>query len=141
MHSLGSILCFRHKRFDFSWGHYHFSYQKILNEIVIPELKRRKILEKAIFQQNCARSRTSDASLLFLRKTFKDRFILNRFPNLFKADWFRPAYIPDLNPCDFLSWGYLKNRIHHGQPHTIEELKVTIQKEMISISRGMLQLV
>ena len=30
---------------------------------------------------------------------------------------------PDLNPCDFFLWGYLKSKVYSNRPQSIEELK------------------
>lgn len=67
---------------------------------------------------------------MLLRRTFKNRVISNRFPELFNCGWTWPPYSPDLNPCDFYLWGYLKDRVYRRSPRTIPELKVEIEKEM-----------
>ena len=46
-------------------------------------------------------------------------------------DW--PPYSPDLNPCDFFLWGYLKDRAYREEPATIEDLKQKILEESRSI--------
>ena len=44
----------------------------------------------------------------------------------------------DLTPMDFFLWGYLKDRVYVGRPHTTEELKQSIHREITSIPVDML---
>uniref|UniRef100_A0A915DJC0 Transposase n=1 Tax=Ditylenchus dipsaci TaxID=166011 RepID=A0A915DJC0_9BILA len=46
-------------------------------------------------------------------------------PALFR--W--PPYSPDLTPCDFFLWGYLKSRIYRTQPANLNELRERIVNE------------
>jgi len=41
-----------------------------------------------------------------------------------------PARSPDLNPCDFYLWGNLKDKVYRTKPHTEEELKENIRREI-----------
>jgi hypothetical protein len=34
-----------------------------------------------------------------------------------------PAHSPDFNPCDFFSWGCLKDKVYSNKPRMEEELK------------------
>jgi hypothetical protein len=51
-------------------------------------------------------------SMQALSDVFGDRIISNDI-------W--PARSPDLNPCDFFFWGYLKNKVYSNNPRTEEE--------------------
>ncbi len=44
-----------------------------------------------------------------------------------------PPRSPDLNPCDFYLWGYLRSKIYSPKPNNIDDLKVNIEKEIRSI--------
>ena len=44
---------------------------------------------------------------------------------------------PDLNPCDFFLWGYLKDRVYVPKPNNIEELKNRITEEIQAIPDDM----
>jgi len=48
-----------------------------------------------------------------------------------------PARSPDLNPCDFFLWGYLKSKVHSNHPQCNEQLKDTIRQEIATIPYGM----
>ena len=51
-------------------------------------------------------------------------------------DW--PPYSPDLNPCDFFLWGYLKDKVYRHQPTTMDALKIAITHEIRSIDHDIL---
>ena len=40
---------------------------------------------------------------------------------------------PDLTVCDFYLWGNLKNKVYQNNPHTLEELKDNIKREITAI--------
>ena len=54
----------------------------------------------------------------WLKSKFGDRFID-------KSQ--RPTRSPDLKPCDYLGWGYLKKNIYVRLPKSIAELKANIE--------------
>jgi hypothetical protein len=41
-----------------------------------------------------------------------------------------PPHSPDLSACDFLLWGYLKQKVYVNRPHTIQDLKDNIRAEV-----------
>ena len=45
-----------------------------------------------------------------------------------KKRW--PPRSPDLNPCDFYLWGYLKSRVYNPLLNTLDELKINIEREI-----------
>ena len=49
-----------------------------------------------------------------------------------------PARSPDLNPCDYFLWGYLKSKVYRPIPKTIEELKANIVRECKNIDKTFL---
>jgi len=48
-----------------------------------------------------------------------------------------PTRSPDLTPCDFILWGYLKAKVHACCPGTIEQLKEGIRQEVAAIPPAM----
>ena len=52
-------------------------------------------------------------------------------------DW--PPYSPDLNPCDFFLWGFLKDKIYRDNPQTLDQLKHAITQEVAAIDRIVLK--
>ena len=49
-----------------------------------------------------------------------------------KPKW--PPYSPDLTPCDFYLWGYLKGRVYRDRPATLEALREAITREIRAIT-------
>ena len=72
------------------------------------------------FQQDGASPHYAIPVRRWLDKKFKDHWIGRRGP----LEW--PARSPDLSPCDFFLWGYLKNIVYQERPATIEQLKSRI---------------
>ena len=100
------------------------NYIAMLREKVIPVLKRKKIFDSCIFQQDGAPPHCSNDSMAWLREHFGERLISR------KAEFKWPPYSPDLNPADFFLWGYLKDRVYSNPaPKTVEELKRNIKRE------------
>lgn len=75
---------------------------------------------KYYFLQDGAKPHTADKVQSYLKSKFGNRLID-------KSKW--PPRSPDLNPCDFFLWGYLKDRVYKPMPQNLAELKATIQKE------------
>jgi len=48
-----------------------------------------------------------------------------------------PAWSPDLTPCDFFLWGYLKAKVFACCPGTIEQLKEAVRQEVAAILPAM----
>ena len=47
---------------------------------------------------------------------------------------------PDLNPCDFYLWGYLKSVVYNPLPKTLDDMKANITREIGKISKNILKL-
>jgi hypothetical protein len=83
--------------------------------------------EDVWFQQDGATAHTTRRSLRVLREMFPGRLISLRGD----VDW--TAQSPDLRPCEFFIWGYLKAKVFRHRPRSIEDLKESIQQEIDSI--------
>lgn len=70
----------------------------------------------------------------FLRKAFPDRLISLRGGDL---NW--PARSPNLSPCDYFKWGYLKSLVYKDRPQTLEDLQNTIRTEIANTPLAMLE--
>ncbi|KAL7630171.1 UNVERIFIED_CONTAM: hypothetical protein RMT77_019690 [Armadillidium vulgare] len=80
------------------------------------------------FQQDGATAHTARAAMTAVRALFPQKLI-SRFGDL---AW--PPRSPDITPCDYFLWGYLKSRVYVNQPRTITDLKRNIQSEIDNIS-------
>jgi len=89
--------------------------------------------EDVWFQQGGATAHTARRSLRVLREMFPGRLISLRGD----VEW--PARSPDLSPCDFFLWGYLKEKVFKHRPRSLEDLKERIQQEIDSIAPELTQ--
>lgn len=78
----------------------------------------------------------------WLNEHFPNRWIGRSSANLV-APFAWPPYSPDLTPCDFFLWGWIKSRIYRTQPADLDDLQARIQhafdelpQEMIDRSIG-----
>ena len=83
--------------------------------------------EHVWFQQDGATAHTARRSLGVLREMFPGRLISLRGD----VEW--PARSPDLSPCDFFLWGYLKEKVFKHRPRSLEDLKERIRQEIDAI--------
>ncbi|QQP53887.1 Transposable element Tc3 transposase [Caligus rogercresseyi] len=96
----------------------------MLEEFFLPrinELDQGDIL----FQQDGATAHTSRASMAVLREHFSERLISIRGD----LEW--PARSPDLSPCYFYLWRYLKSRAYVNRPRSLPEKKLPIFSMLI----------
>ena len=82
------------------------------------------------FLQDGATPHTANNVQDYLRSKFSDRFFD-------KEKW--PPRSPDLNPCDFFLWGYLKERVYNPIPDSLDTLKRNITREFKNISKDTLK--
>ena len=85
------------------------------------------------FQQDGATSHTSRRSFGILQYMFPSHVISLR------GDIGWPPRSPDLNPCDFFLWGYVKSKVYEHRPSTLEHLKAAITEEINAIPHNMLE--
>ena len=87
------------------------------------------------FQQDGATAHTSVQSIGLVKQMFPGRVVSKR------GDVGWPPYSPDLNPCDFFLWGYLKDRVYRSGPNSLEALETAIREEIDNIPLQMCQTV
>jgi len=87
------------------------------------------------FQQDGATAHTAHRSLEILREMFPRRLISLR------GDIGWTARSPDLIPCDFFLWGYLKAEVYKHRPQTLKALKDAIREEGAAIPPEMTNIV
>ena len=66
----------------------------------------------------------------WLTEFFSQRIIALNQP----VEW--PPRSPDLTPCDFFLWGYLKSKVYTSPPATIDDLIQQIEREVEAIKRN-----
>lgn len=108
-------------------------YLNLLQNQFLPYLEETNELDNAYFMQDGARPHTAHIVLDFLEEIFDERVISNLYPERYRKGFSWPAYSPDLNPCDFFLWGYLKDRVYVGNPTTLQQLEEAILTEIARI--------
>jgi transposase len=70
--------------------------------------------------QDGASPHTAKQTIELLKKYFGEKIISN------KLEDFWPPYSPDLNPCDYFLWGFLKDKVFSEKINNCNELKEKI---------------
>ena len=83
------------------------------------------------FQQDGAMDHTARTSMNLLREHFPE-WLTSLRGNL---QW--PVRPPDLAPCDYFPWGYLKSLGYTTRPTTLGQLKYNIRAAIADISTDM----
>ena len=121
------------------WGPYFFEeggvtvsvtadrYIAMLHNFLEPKLRQLQHPD-VWFQQDGASAHTARRTMDVLREMFPGHLISLR------GDVGWPARSPDLAPCDFFLWGYLKAKVYQHHPRSIDELKTAIRQEITAIS-------
>ena len=98
-------------------------YASLLKDKIVPDLQARQCLSSTIFMQDGAPPHICLCVKDVLKNHFSEERIISRhFRNL----W--PPRSPDLNPCDFWLWGYLKQCVGRENPRTLPDLKDSISR-------------
>lgn len=106
------------------------NYLEMLKNFFWPKHLRTEEYKKYYFQQDGATSHTANSVQNWLSNKFSKKFID-------KHQW--PPRSPDLNPCDFFLWGYLKAKVYNPLPKTLDDLKENIKREINLISKETLK--
>ena len=107
-------------------------YVSMIVDFFLPKLKEMNVGE-VWFQQDGATAHTARRSMNILREHFPERLISLR------GDLQWPARSPDLAPCDFFLWGYLKSLVYTDRPKILRHLKNNICAAIADISTHMLE--
>lgn len=106
----------------------------MLENFVIPQLQQRNCIDSTIFMQDGAPPHIGRRVKDVLRQHFTDARVISR---AFPMNW--PPRSPDLNPCDFWLWGYLKSIVYQGHVPDIPTLKDQITLHVRRINADMLR--
>ena len=102
-------------------------YCEMLENFLRPRLEEFDGSEDFWFQQDGAAAHAACCSLGILREMFPSRLVS------LLGDIVWPARSPDLTPCDFFLWGYLKAEVYKRRPQTLKALKDAIHEEVAAI--------
>ncbi|GFU08424.1 uncharacterized protein TNCV_2901711 [Trichonephila clavipes] len=108
-------------------------YADMLQNRIIPSLVDKHLLERTIFMQDGAPPHIARRVKDLLRRSFGDDRVLRRH---FHHAW--PPRSPDLSPCDYWLWGYLKSQVYRDRPTSLGMLKDNIRLQCLTITPDML---
>ena len=110
-------------------------YCEMLENFLRPRLDAFDDSEDFWFQQDEDTAHTACRSLGILREMLPSRLVYLR------GDIGWPALSPDLTPCDFFLWRYLKAEVYKHWPQTLKALKDVIREEVAAIPPEMTNIV
>ena len=101
-------------------------YLEMLNVMAIPQLSLEYMMEfnRLWWAQDGAGPHRYLPVQQRLRDIFEERIISLDMAN----EW--PPRSPDLTPCDFFLWGYLKNEVYTMPPLNLEDLRLRIEVQV-----------
>lgn len=108
-------------------------YLSMLQQQFWPEVKRLGLKNTMIFMQDGAPPHWSREVRKWLDIKFPNRWMGRGGP----MRW--PARSPDLTPCDFFLWGFLKSKVYATRPRDIADLKQRIVSAFKEVTADMRQ--
>lgn len=112
------------------------SYQSMLEERFFADLRELALDSSNYwFQQDGAPPHRTPDVFHTLYSMFNHKVISLQYQRIAPESIEWPPYSPDLNPCDFFLWGYLKDRVYHnGDTANLNQLKASITEKIEAIS-------
>ncbi|GBM43708.1 hypothetical protein AVEN_60513-1 [Araneus ventricosus] len=105
-------------------------YQDILKTFVTLELQQRNRLQDTIFMQNGAPPHIHRSVKQVSPQTFTNERVISRgFPTAWPPRW------PDLTPCDFWLWGFVKDQVYREHCHILK-MALFVQAQDLSFAIG-----
>lgn len=108
-------------------------YIELLKEEFFPFCHQNDYINDYWFMQDGARPHRTENVFTALNQQFGPRIIGLDYPRYFEGGIEWDPYSPDLNPCDYFLWGYLKSKVWATSPRTIPDLKNAITNEINQI--------
>ncbi|GBM75493.1 hypothetical protein AVEN_183809-1 [Araneus ventricosus] len=104
-------------------------YESLLRNHLVPAMQQRRCVDSTIFMQDGAPPHIATPVKQLLNLHFGiDRIISRHFPTA----W--PPRSPDLNPCDFWLWSYLKDVVYGGPIANLADIKKPALRNTFTIS-------
>lgn len=108
-------------------------YEDMLKSFFFLQMRQKRVrIRNTWFQQDGATPHTTNSVLDCLKKKFGERLISRR------TDFVWPPRSPDLTPCDFFLWGYLKSKVYTTPVNDLLTLKQKITATINEIPQEML---
>ena len=102
------------------------SYRSMLETFLVPQIEDDEDYQrgKTFFMQDGAPPHTSRENITFLQQCFPGKLISRR------GDIPWPPRSPDITPCDFWLWGYLKAKVYSHPIEDLAQLEERIREEV-----------
>lgn len=113
-------------------------YIQILNRRFYTWMSKNHIPEDSWFMQDGAAPHRTKDVFECLKKRFGQRVIGLGYDKFAGGGIEWPPYSPDLNPCDFFLWGFIKDKIYESAPGSEAELVKAINNQVKDITDDML---
>lgn len=112
-------------------------YRKLLLEEWLPFANNHQVVTDWYFMQDGAPPHGTNAVFDVLNSAYENRVIAYQYPDRMGSgmDW--PPYSPDLNPCDYFLWGYVKDRVYANKITNTDQLTASILSVINSIDKDM----
>lgn len=102
-------------------------YLDMLRNQFFPQLMAKSLpMHTQWFMQDGARPHTANVVLDFLHERLGLNVMSNRFPERYEGGRMWPPHSPDINPCDFFLWGFLKEKVYHRKPENAVQLRAIV---------------
>ena len=108
-------------------------YLQMLQQDVWPEVSTWPNADELVFMQDGAPPHYKRDVRNWLNANFQDRWIGRAGPQ----EW--PARSPDLTPCDFFLWGFLKEQVYKTNPKNLDDLELSITEAIRNIPVNFIQ--
>ncbi|MCP4491774.1 MAG: hypothetical protein GY820_31375 [Gammaproteobacteria bacterium] len=105
------------------------TYLEMLEKFFWPLIADHPNRQELFFMQDGAPPHFAITVRQWLDENFEEKWIGRRGP----IEW--PPRSPDLTPCDFFLWGYLKSLVYKEKPQGVEDLKIKISAACASIEQ------
>lgn len=114
-------------------------YNKLLKTKFLPFAHDKDMITDFTFMQDGATPHRTREAFETINSAFCGRVLPLHFNKHYPSgiDW--PPYSPDLNPCDFFLWGYLKDQVYHRNPNSIPELVSAVKESVETIETSTLE--
>lgn len=115
-------------------------YSNMLSTKFFPHAKKRGLVNGYYFMQDGAAPHRAHEVFETINKVYGDRVIGLGYSHFIRGEGIEwPPYSPDLSPCDFFLWGYLKDLCYEKNPQTKEDLVKQIRQTASGISKEQLE--
>ena len=115
-------------------------YKDMLENSFIPHLLATGLpIHTQWFMQDGAHPHIANMVLDFLYEMFNFCVMSHQFPECHESGKLWLPHSPDINPCDFFLWGFLKEKVFQRRPENVAQLRVHIVKLCHALSEDLCQ--